>query len=316
MRPAGAFITGKTSSGIEFQWDLESLRARGARDASMEQALVLVEWSTRDRFLRDAVGYTEKTLFPGDERNGHLRRTLPLKHYDRLGFYCDDYELVDYGAYETRTDFHSPAPDANNGPAQDWARYLLTFVRHKYSHFKDDEIVVGGKFFEQLRCTTLTRMPRPRERVVSGMGYEYQKLDGTWATITDERQFIPDYQVDLTCSWLQIPVESEPTVAIAECLNAVNAKTIGLSDSGRVWDPGELLFKGLGKAIEQYADAADFLCVDLVYLFSFQPGGWNKYLVRDAAGAKSYRPVRIRGGAGAGFPPYPSADFQRLFTPA
>lgn len=318
-RPTGTFTAATTSSGVRFQWNLDSYRSRGARDASQEQVEVLVSWSSADFFLRDAVGYTT-----WDNSSATLQRTVPLAHPLREGFWCDDYELTDYGAYESRDDFNDPEND--NGPVQDWCIYTLTFIRPKWFVLTDDELAKNTPpGLETDRYTMTSDMPRPRERVVSGYGFEYLKpggnpaVAGDWQVVNDERQFIPDHQIDLAISWIQIPIAAIPYNAIIPRLNTVNLDVIRFVTGARQWQPGELLFKGLAKPIEQYVGADDELYFDLAYRFTAQPGGWNSYLARDASGNKVYRPVRVRtvpAAVGAGTPPYPSSRFQRLFETA
>jgi hypothetical protein len=317
-RPSNALRTATTTDGTRFQWDVESLRSAGARDASREEVLVIVGEGQRDQFLKEAVGFTVATR---DTPTG-LRRTLPLRHPKRAGFYCETYDLVDYGAYETRSDFGDPLN--NEAPAQDWYRYNLTFVKPKgYKLFTEAQLADPGLFGveinrEQYRYTRVTYMPRPRERRVSGLAYQYQKPDGTWATIPDESQFIPDYQIDIVVTWLQVPAGAIPWPSILDCGNCVNNNSIGFGIPGRTWEAESLLFKGMARPIEEYTAADDSVAIDLDYLFTVQPGTWNKYLTRDIVGNKDYRPTRINAGLpfglGGGFPPYIRKDFQTLFT--
>lgn len=318
MRPAGAFIQARLPvSRVPYQWDLESVRRKGHRDAAQGGLLALVDWSLQTEFTAEAVGYT--TYTPGAIT---LTRVLPLRHPIDLDLWCDDYDLESYGAYETRSDFGGGF--SGTTPAQDWSRYALTFIRPLYPVIADEILtgVPGYNSKEQFRYTTLSILPKPRERVVSGMGYAYLKpggdptKDADWTIIPDERQFIPDYQIDLVVTWIQIPVSGVPFTAIYEVLNTANSQPIQFEVGGRTWNPGELLFKGLGAPITRYVAANGSLVFDLAYMFTFQPGGWNKYLTRDGAGNRRYMPVRIRGGAGAGFPPYTSTDFQKLFIPS
>jgi hypothetical protein len=304
-------------SGIKFQYDLLSIRSKGVRDAGREQLLALIRWGDRDAFLQEAVGFT--TFNAGTLR---LNRVLPLRHPLRPTYFCDEYELESFGAYETRTDFGIPdpapgAPLIPTIPAQDWARYLLSFSRPKARLHTDLELSIlpgGAAGKEQYRYTWESVMPLPRNRRVSSFGFEFQKPDGTWAAVPDETQFVPDYAVDLVCTWLQVPALRAPFLTILDTLNTVNATPIRLSPTGYQWPPQWLAFKGLARPLEVYEGADGGLYYDLAYRFTAQPGTWNKYLSRDAAGGKVYRPIRIRSGAGAGFDPFVTSEFQDLFV--
>jgi hypothetical protein len=316
-RPSKARITAVTSSGVRFQWNLDNYRSKGARDAGAESIEVIVSWADADQFLQDAVGHAG-----WDGSSPALHRTVPLAHPFRVGYYCDDYELTDFGAYEDRGDFNDPEND--NAPAQDWCVYTLTFVRPKW-YVRTDAELAGTTFAnkETQRYTWTSIMPRPRERVVSGYGFEYLPPGGNpanprdWRVVNDERQFVPDYQIDIVVNWVQVPVGALPYEAIVAALNTVNSDRIEFFTGEGHWTPERLLFKGLAKPIEQYAGADDGDYFDLAYRFTVQPGGWNKYLVRDAVtGAKAYRPVRVRTQPeGLGGPPYPSTEFANLFVP-
>lgn len=302
-------------SRVPFQWDLESMQSRGARDASAEQLLALINWADREAFLKEVVGYTTW------DKTSTLQRVLPLRHPLRPTMWCDEYLLHDFGMYDTRSDLHDPENEYDPAaPVQDWCRYLLTFTRPKWFVYSDADLRDEAKFGlnvgkEQFRFTFPSEMPQPRNRKVSGHAFEFLSADGTWKAIENESQFVPDYQIDETITWVQIPTNAVPYQSILDCLNTVNNKPIQLTTGGRTWVPGTLAFKGCARPVEQYIGADGTPAYDLYYLFSYQPGGWQNYMTRDAVGAKVYKPIRIRVGAGAGFPPFYETDFQNLFTP-
>lgn len=324
-RPTSAPIVARTPGGVFFQWNLDSYRSRGARDAGAEALEVLVAWNDADAFLAEAVGYTT-----WDGSTPTLQRVLPLPHPLRAGFWCDGYDLSDYGAYESRNDFAVSQPLYGKVPVQDWCIYTLDFVRPKWHLLTDEDLAreaFNGR--EQSRYTWVTELPRPRERVVSGYGFEYDTSPagtgaGPWQVVPDERQFVPDYQIDLVVTWVQVPIGAVPYATILDRMNTVNADAIRFVTGGRLWPVGELLFKGLANPLEQYTGADDELYYDLQYRFTVQPGGWNNYLTRDATtGAKKYKPVRVRRPPSAPYtpttpllPPYPNSSYQALFVPS
>ena len=315
-RPSNATITATTPGGIRFQWLIDNYKSKGARDASAESLEALVSWADADRFLQEAVGYTTWDAAHGAVT---LARTVPLAHPFRAGFFVEDYDLSDYGAYETRSDFNNAAA----APAQDWCIYTLLFTRPKWEVRTDTELAALAAPYANLeteRYTTVSEMPRPRERVISGFGFQYDSgaaEPNRWLRVNDERQFIPDYQIDLAVTWFQIPIAAIPYSGILNRLNTTNKDVIRFVTGGRTWNPGELLFKGFAKPLEVSVGADDELYYDLAYRFTAQPGGWNSYLTRDpVTGVRSYKPVRVRTvppAVGAGIPPYNSSRFARLF---
>lgn len=321
MRPSNATISAETPDGIPFQWLLDRYKSRGARDASMEQLEILVSWADSEDFLAEAVGYT---TWDGSAKT--FTRVVPLEHPFRTGFFVDDYDLTDFGAYEHRTDFNDPGN--NDRPVQDWCIYTLTFVRHKYWVRTDEELAELGNI-EQFRYCLYAEMPRPRELLTSGWSFEYDtsaKGDGSgpWQVVPEERTSIPDWQRDIHVTLLQVPIDAVPHAAITESLNRVNRDPMQLTYGGKEWQAGYLLFKGLAKPIEMYFGADDQPYMDLAYLFTVTQGGWNTYLTRDAAGKPIFKPTSVRRKDGVSpdpaagrpiTPPYSSADFKKLFQP-
>jgi hypothetical protein len=322
MRPSNATITARTPNGVKFQWNLDNYRSKGARDASAESLEVLVAWSDADDFLEEAVGFTTWT-----GKNATFNRTVPLPHPLRPGFWCIEYELTDFGAYESRSDFNDPANF--NAPAQDWCIYTLHFERPKWFVLTDKTLAglaSPGPAPEVNRYTWESDMPRPQSRIVSGFGLEYNASPtndpfvGPWQTVPTEQQAVADYQVDVVINWVQIPIGAVPYDAILKRLNTVNVDGIQFVTGGRTWKPFELLFRGVARPLELYVGPDDNLYFDVAYRFTQQPGGWNSYLVRDAiTGVISYQGMRVRtrpAAVGPGIPPYPLSNFYKLFIPA
>ncbi|HEY1191310.1 MAG TPA: hypothetical protein VGE74_26990 [Gemmata sp.] len=323
-RPDRATLLSYTSSGVPFQWLIDNYKDKGAHDANVSVMNALVGWEEADDFLRDAVGYTE-----WDGSSTTLQRTLPLGHPFRDGLWCDEYEVVDLGAYPERVDFNDPFND--NAPDQDWLVYQLTFRRPPY-WMRDDETIRGATFAskEKERYCTYGRRYIPRERRRSGFAFQYQKApvppatEGEWATVPDESAFIPDFQVEYLVTWKQVPIGAVPEAAIRSQLITVNSAPFKLRAEQKIpFAAGELLFKGPAAGIDAYAGADLLFYSDLDYVFAFQAGGWNRYLRPDlvtegGVTRRDYGDIRRRkNGApdGSGDPPYPSSDFDLLFRP-
>lgn len=313
-RPDRAAVLSYTSSGVPFQWLVDGYKDKGANDANVSVMHALVSWGESEGFLRDIAGYTE---WAGSNATT-LHRVLPIQHPFREGLWCDEYEVLDLGAYPEREHFNDPFN--GNAPEQDWLIYQLTFRRPPY--WSRDDATLASQFGnkEKDRYCTYSRRYVPRERRKSGFAFEYQKADGEWATVPDEAAFIPDYQVEYLITWKQVPIGAIPENAIAAGLITVNDVDFKLrAEQARPFAPGELLFKGPQAGIDAYAGADISFYEDLPYVFAFQPGGWNRWLRPDlVAGSRDYGDIKRRkNGAppGSGDPPYPSYDFNKLFTP-
>ncbi len=334
-RPSNALVWNNTPRlGIPFQWLLDDMQSKWARDASAESVCALVSWEDSEEFLQEAVGYVT-----WDGVSPTLNRVLPLESPLRTGLFCDECVQVEYGAYEDRTDFNDPIRD--NIPVQDWVIIRLTFIRPRWKVRGNNALagLFGNK--ENMRFTTMSLMPRPRERIVSGWGMEFDnsaaghgKDPAAWVVVPEEKSFIPTWETDIRITWYQVPLGAVPHRAIEECGATVNANPMQLVPGGKIWPPGMLLFKGLGNPIEMYqgADLSDLF--DLTYLFTATAGGWNNFLARDPVnGGIKYKPMSVRRGNGTHpnpdgvpnasnsprqpiLPPYLSSDFQRLFTPS
>ena len=315
--------------GIPFQWDLSVYEATWARDASVEVMLALVSWQDRDDFLAEVLGYSR--FSPGSPT---LNRVLPLECPLRSGMWCDQCDKHDHGANPNRTDFVDPLH--NYRPVQDWVRYRLTFRRPRIKVYSDSVLASRWANKEQYRYTTASILPRPRERLVAGWGYEYYQgadagysVAANWLPLPSEKVFIPEHQTDIRVVWHSVPIGAVPFSAIEACGTTVNSQPIQLVPYSRVWQPGELLFKGIGNPIELFEDATNRDTFDVQYLWTAQPGGWQSYLYRDPDNPTKllYKPISLRRAdglhpneKGAGIPPiappYLAADHQQLFVPS
>src|SRR5438105_3891574 len=119
-RPSNATVVSMTPGGIEFQWLIDDYKSKGSRDAGLEVVNVLVAWSLAAGFLKEAVGFTTWNVAA---KAPTLSRSVPLTCPLRNDFWCEDYNLVDCGAYESRSDFNNILN--GNAPDQDWCIYEL-----------------------------------------------------------------------------------------------------------------------------------------------------------------------------------------------
>lgn len=297
-RPDRATIFATTPGGIPYQVLIDPYRSRGARDANMEVVDVIVAWEDREVFCREVVGYTE-----WNPPSTTLSRSKPLECNCRPGLYCDNYELVSFGAYPERTETHDEFLDG--WPVQDWARYRFTFLRPHYKIFSDETLVSDYSGKEQNRYCRLTRAYQPRERKTPSQGFQ---TDEATPQVISEVGFIPDYQLEYVVTWVQVPENAVPENAIGAALAKVNLNAWTMPGTVYSFAAGTLLFKGPAEAFEKYQGADGGWYEDLAYVFTYQPNGWNKYRKNDG----TYVGMVARGTS---TPPYASIDFDTLFVP-
>lgn len=297
-RPSTATVLAHTESGIPYAVLLDPYKARGARDANMEVLDVLVAWGDASGFIREAVGYTE-----WDGSSATLTRHLPLQCLWRPSLYCESYDLVDCGMYQTRDTTYDPFLDG--WPEQDWIIYRLTFTRPRYWLFPDSVLSTSYGNREQERYTSLVRGYRPKERRAPSFAFETVEAS---PQVVDEVGFYPDYTIDYVCGWYQIPAAAVPENAIRTQLLTVNDATITIR--GRTFTAGQLLFRGPQQDVELYQGASNDFFEDLFYVFSFRQNTWNKYRKNNG----TYVPLRVKGVT-PDTPPYFGSNFQNLFTP-
>ncbi len=311
-RPSNATVLSHTPNGIPFQWLTDGYGAKGARDANLETLQVLVGWADAGDFLEEVVGFTT-----WDGAAPRLHRSLPLADPFGRGLWCEDYSLVKFGAYESRTDFNDPFND--NAIEQDWAIYQLTFTRPKYWVRSDATLLANYDGIEKNRYASLQRQYVPREKKISSYGFEYEAAPGNWQIVPDETAFRPDYTVRYLLRLHQWPVGAVPEAAWAAQLLTVNHADFQLQKGGFGFPKETLMFKGPQEPIEWYQGADGGFYIDTTLAFDFRPGtyGWNGYEKRELtpAGARQYGRVRRRNVA-PDTPAYALTPFDNLFVPS
>lgn len=314
--PLPAHLTSKLShtvnGNIPYVTLHDNYREDWAANANQITVECLVAWEESSDWLKAMVGYTT-WVGASPTLNRYLPEPCPLED----GLWCDLIGLLKMGVNKDTTDLADG--DLNNYPKADWLRYRVTFKRPPYWVRSDATLAASYADKEQFRYVKQGVTFVPRERRVPSYGFEFNDRpdgSGTWHPV-DEVGFIPEVRTDFLCTWTQIPVGAIPWTNIQNGAATVNSAPFKPSDYSREYPAGELLFKGPQTPFEVYQGADGAFYMDLSYLFSFQPGGWNKYLLRtrDGGGNREYGPMRARDTAGNP-PPYPSSNFQLLFTPA
>jgi hypothetical protein len=318
-----------TSSGVPYQSTWDDYAEAGAANAREIDINVMIGEEDTEYFLQDILGYTT-----WDGVSPSLQRVLPLQTPDGSGLWCDSYQLVKkglvghnnlvgifaYGAKNLADAF------TQNWPTWDWSMYRLKFLRPAW--WVRSNITLASLYgnLEQFRYTQTT--PRFSPRMRKKPGYQFQYTDPVTALVTkaDEVGFSPDFQIEFVVIWKQVPVNAIPWTAIQNAMNTVNLNyfSVGISPLGAVtfpvYAPAFLCFRGPSSPISLYQGADGNLYSDLAYTFSFQPGGWNSYRLNsqtfDVPPQYQYAPVYACPPAPPLTPPFPSTDFQLLFTPA
>ena len=323
MRPGTSpLYVGFTSSGVEYQVLHEPITDQGVPRGRSVSVVALVSWEESIDFVADCVGYTTWASGP------RLVRVLPLQCPWYPELYCDQYELIDSGWYESNLLTGDPV---SGWPSKDWCLYRLRFSRPPYEIFDfDDDLVPESEGDERFRYVSIRRGFTPRERRMSGWGYVYDDSDSQessdpdpskWKEVPDETVFIPEHTVTITATWHQVPENAVPWEAIAGLVGYTNAALWSIY--GMVFQQHQLLFRGLQDLVERYQGADGAWYYDLPYVFEYRPTqyGWNGYTRAqiDAGGRRTYGRVRrvIPGEPyGATLPlMYPTGDFNKLFTP-
>ena len=314
-RPQTATVLAYTSSGVPFQWLMDGYSARGARDANQEVLQALVDWSDSTDFLRDVVGYSE-----WDGTSSVLNRVLPHQCPFNESLWCESYQLMDMGCYDTREVTNDPFNE--NVFVADWLIYQLVFTRPPYWVRSDATLTASYDGIEKNRYCSLQRRYQPRESRRSGYGFEYLPDGGVeatpsdWKVVPDEAWFIPDYSIQFLVKLHQWPTTAVPEKRWAEQLLTVNDEGFELEKGGFQFEAETLLFKGPAEPISWHQGADGAFYVDTTLVFDYRPGGWNSYLRPDLkAGKRDYGPVRRRKTGGGGDPPYPLTNLDDLFVP-
>lgn len=291
-------------------------------DANQISARLVVAWDDAADFKAAAMGSTKK--FVGSSFD-YFDRTPPLRCPYTDGLYLSSMRLAQFGVNGGADQRSDEAFD--NWPAADWCHYDCMFTNRPY------EIVAGTEFNGLELSRYVQRQERfvPRERIISGGGYE--TFEATRLTIGDERQFVPYYEYEFIYTWYQIPIGSIPRTAIKACALRVNGSAFdagGLGAPAGGFAAGDVLFKGYASPFVPYRGPDGAWYVDISYLFGYQPAdgsgdGWNKVPKKDSTWI---RVVVRNSGTFPGTPGTPlyftpsvatggayTADFAGLFRP-
>ena len=270
------------------------------------------DWTIRRRFLKDMLGFTIAHRFPDVEGNAVepvLCRYLPERNPVAPWEFCVSCDLID--AYGN----HRQESSLSNWPRYDWLVYACVFQAVPYTILPNptpNALYVGGNpetiygspvpFDEMTRYVYWKRRWNSREQKIPGGGF---KLVGAVPPVSlGEVGFRPSTEIEYQATWYQIPVDSMPSDAIADCVGHVNEAPLTIDN--KEYAAETALFKGAEE--EKYFTASgDFVC-DMKYLFGIREETWNFFPSRTGV------PVLVTSdGTSTGDKLYTTRDFTALF---
>jgi hypothetical protein len=324
-----------TASGIYFEIESCTVRDNWVPRANQTTANTRVAYAGSELWITDMVGKVTVT-YPASGAGATLRRQVPYQSPYPVpgplapgtaaigGQWCTRVEGIDQGG--------DPEP-ANEGPRFDgvtgwpvpkWVRYRCTFEGLPYAVLTDAQTDLWGgptTGAELQRYVIRSRRARKKEQQVPMGGWYFvpgaavpaNKVPGTtW--------FKNTIQADVQYVWVRVPVQRLNVANLKAALNTVNFGPWDLVPGGYAWDPGTLLFVGWDDA-DRYFDANGDWVADVVFYFDHKDlglplgavggprAGWQWFL--NPLG----NPVQVSSdGTTTGQLPYPSSDFNLIFT--
>lgn len=319
--PLGIPYWVRAPQGYAEQWET---------DANQVSATLIVNWEDSADFLEAVQGFTRAV--PGN--TSYFQRQLPLLCPLTNNLYALSMRSSQMGTDGGAT--WLPDPDKDNWPLADSIAYATIFGNRPYEVLPDSAVNTLP-IPELARYVQRRRRFVPRERGISGSGYEVVVPGDKTQSISDERQFTPFYEFEFLYTWFQVPMESIPWSAITRCVGRVNR--VAFDDGGLGVPPGGFpvgtcLFKGTAGDLIPYRQPNETWSVDIPYLFAYQPGsgvydadykknGWNT-LPNASGGWYQIRTSAVIDGAHQPlyFTPLDSSggtytqDFSGLFRPS
>lgn len=203
-------------------------------------------------------------------------------------------------------------PSTVNNPSTDsyWPTspfnlYDTDYGPLNYSRFKTDAAAYsGGSPPKELgRCILVTEQPQARELRVPDYGF-VRADNGQPVT---QIGFVPFVQSQVTYYWRQVPYPScVPSQTIEDMLLKVNNANFDGNEVDFGWPAGTLLLRNVVNPDAYYFGPGGNKYVDVIFVFDYNPGGWNYYLLPSGSYVQLYKKGTI-------IPPYASADFTQLF---
>jgi hypothetical protein len=172
----------------------------------------------------------------------------------------------------------------------------------------DTEAYAGGSPPRELgRFIKLYEQAVPREFRRSDYGFV---IEGTQQEVL-QVGFIPFIQSEVIYTWYQVPYpDAVPWNTIESTYLKVNNAEFDGDELVVGYQQGTLLFTKSGPLDNWYYGPGGRRYVDVVYYFTRNIAGWNRYLRPDGTYVNL-----VRKNVPGNVPPYASADFTQLFNP-
>lgn len=188
-------------------------------------------------------------------------------------------------------------------------QYQCEFGPLPYSRFMTDtEAYSGGSPPGELgRFIKVYEQAVPREFRRPDYGFVIQ---GTTQEVL-QIGFVPFIQAEVIYTWYQVPYPSGiPWNTIEETYLKTNNANFDNDELSDGYLAGTLLLTKTGPLDAWYYGPGGRKYTDVVYYFTWNPGGWNRYMLADG----SYVNL-VRKNVPGNMPPYLSANFNLLFDP-
>lgn len=283
-------------------------------------ANAFVDWNDAAEFKLAMTGYTQSDRTAYGSSPSQFLRVLPHRCPYTSTMYCREMRLVDFGlTQDMLSGGYDQDPAYENWPTAGWAKYELTYGNLPYILRTD-----SGAYSESLnvlspaygipelsRYCIIEDRSLPKERKLPSYGYE---TCSSTPTIIPEVGFVPMIETEFVITLMRVPLELRPVSAYAACAGYVNSDIC----YGKTIET--MLFKGLAGPVRPYPDANGDLYVDLPYVFSYMPNGWN-CLPTGMTGTppaivwSRVRKIGSASGTDPGEPLYASRSFKGLFKP-
>lgn len=275
-------------------------------------------WGLRPQFIQWALGYSDSLPDPNNPERGILKREIPVMDAEFPWLYATDYELVEgHGAwvnnYFQAKDCEGRTILENGQPvwfpkigylAKDTtldrltAKVKLTFSARDFEVRSDarNAVFSGGELNRYLtrdRTYSMEAIPLPRGEIVFTEGpFASQPIPEN-----SGRLLLPRQQLRYT--WHDVP--DEPVEAIENCVGRVNSHTFDGVRGARSYPPKTLLCLP-PQNVRIPRTPTGRVAWRIVYLFLFQPQGWDKWPAADGRFYRANRDV------------FEPVGFQQLFT--
>jgi hypothetical protein len=316
-----------THNGITFSVSSEPMPSRRVEQrATTGSAMLTVEHNTSTvyetkmlEFEQAILGWSRKDPVNTDRLNRYYPLTWPLHTQGSL----DALQLSLSPNNRTMKEVAvapGAALPAGSGPVvnntgQSWwptaprEQYMCDFGPLPYSRFMTDaEAYSGGSPPKELgRFIKVYEQAVPRE---------FRRPDYGFVTATNNNEvlqigFVPFIQAEVIYTWFQVPYgDAVPWNTIESTYLKVNDNDFDGDELTVGYPAGTLLLTKTGPLDNWYYGPGGKRYVDVIYYFTYNPNGWNRYMLANGTYVNLYRknvtPLT---------PPYLSADFTQLFNP-